>query len=100
MGLLGQGLKIAPAEAPTTGFMFGKGIYFADMFAKSFQYCYDFFFGGMFGGFGGRNMWNRGRQGSPMQDPKFMLLCEVALGEQLRKFQAEYIESLPSTYSV
>ena len=28
-GILGQGLRIAPPEAPVTGYMFGKGIYFA-----------------------------------------------------------------------
>jgi len=38
IGILSQGLKIAPPEAPTTGYMFGKGVYFADMFDKSFQY--------------------------------------------------------------
>lgn len=36
LGILAQGMRIAPPEAPTTGFMFGKGCYFADMFAKSF----------------------------------------------------------------
>ncbi|XP_038596940.1 LOW QUALITY PROTEIN: poly [ADP-ribose] polymerase 2 [Tachyglossus aculeatus] len=30
-GILSQGLRIAPPEAPITGYMFGKGIYFADM---------------------------------------------------------------------
>jgi len=30
MGILSQGLRIAPPEAPTTGYMFGKGVYFAD----------------------------------------------------------------------
>ena len=39
IGLLSQGLKIAPPEAPTTGYMFGKGVYFADMFDKSFAYA-------------------------------------------------------------
>lgn len=29
-----QGLRIAPPEAPVTGYMFGKGIYFADMVSK------------------------------------------------------------------
>lgn len=42
MGILGQGLRIAPPEAPTTGYMFGKGIYFADVFEKSLGYCYDY----------------------------------------------------------
>ena len=35
MGILSQGLRIAPPEAPKTGYMFGKGIYLADMFKKS-----------------------------------------------------------------
>ena len=39
-GILGNGLKIAPPEAPSTGYMFGKGIYFADMSSKSANYCY------------------------------------------------------------
>jgi poly [ADP-ribose] polymerase len=36
---LSQGLRIAPPEAPVTGYMFGKGIYFADMVSKSANYC-------------------------------------------------------------
>jgi Poly(ADP-ribose) polymerase catalytic domain len=35
-----QGLKVAPPEAPTTGYMFGKGVYFADMSSKSANYCF------------------------------------------------------------
>jgi hypothetical protein len=35
LGILGQGLRIAPPEAPTSGYMFGKGIYFADLFRKA-----------------------------------------------------------------
>jgi len=31
MGIMSQGLRIAPPEAPKTGYMFGKGVYFADM---------------------------------------------------------------------
>jgi poly [ADP-ribose] polymerase len=38
-GIFKQGLKIAPPEAPSTGAMFGKGIYFADMSYKSAFYC-------------------------------------------------------------
>ena len=30
-GILKQGLRIAPPEAPATGYMFGKGVYFADV---------------------------------------------------------------------
>jgi poly [ADP-ribose] polymerase len=39
IGILSQGLRIAPAEAPTTGYMLGKGVYFADMFSKSHAYA-------------------------------------------------------------
>ncbi len=39
MGILSQGLRIAPPEAPVTGYMFGKGVYFADMCSKSANYC-------------------------------------------------------------
>jgi len=42
MGILSQGLRIAPPEAPSTGYMFGKGIYFADMFDKSLGYANDY----------------------------------------------------------
>jgi Poly(ADP-ribose) polymerase catalytic domain/Poly(ADP-ribose) polymerase, regulatory domain len=37
-GILSQGLRIAPPEAPCSGYRFGKGIYFADMLAKSAMY--------------------------------------------------------------
>lgn len=40
MDALSSGLRIAPPEAPVTGYMFGKGVYFADMFSKSANYCY------------------------------------------------------------
>lgn len=40
VGILSQGLRIAPPEAPVTGYMFGKGIYFADMSSKSANYCF------------------------------------------------------------
>ena len=39
-GILGQGLRIAPPEAPVTGYMFGKGVYFADMSSKAANYCF------------------------------------------------------------
>ncbi|KAI9038281.1 putative poly(ADP)-ribose polymerase PARP [Aspergillus affinis] len=37
-GILSQGLRIAPPEAPVSGYMFGKGVYFADMSTKSAGY--------------------------------------------------------------
>ncbi|CAL1697247.1 unnamed protein product [Somion occarium] len=41
-GILKQGLRIAPPEAPATGYMFGKGVYFADMMSKSANYCHSY----------------------------------------------------------
>lgn len=54
-----QGLRIAPPEAPVTGYMFGKGVYFADMVSKSANYCHT----------------------SPSNPVGVLLLCEVALGD-------------------
>ena len=39
LGIFAQGLRIAPPEAPPTGYMFGKGVYFADTFDKSRNYA-------------------------------------------------------------
>ena len=77
MGILSQGLRIAPPEAPVQGYMFGKGIYFADTFAKSYGYCTDWYY---------NNNTNRS---------KLLLLCEVALGEPMERFNADYVTNLP-----
>lgn len=45
-GILSQGLRIAPPEAPVNGYAFGKGIYLADMSTKSAQYCVSTMSGG------------------------------------------------------
>lgn len=37
--ILRSGLRIAPPEAPVNGYMFGKGVYFADCSTKSANYC-------------------------------------------------------------
>ncbi|WVZ71182.1 hypothetical protein U9M48_019798 [Paspalum notatum var. saurae] len=67
-GILSQGLRIAPPEAPVTGYMFGKGIYFADMFSKSANYCY----------------------ASKASRSGVLLLCEVALGDMHELLDADY----------
>jgi len=33
-------LRIAPPDAPVTGYMFGKGVYFADVSSKAANYCH------------------------------------------------------------
>uniref|UniRef100_A0A5F8AM98 Poly [ADP-ribose] polymerase n=1 Tax=Macaca mulatta TaxID=9544 RepID=A0A5F8AM98_MACMU len=59
VGILSHGLRIAPPEAPITGYMFGKGIYFADMSSKSANYCF----------------------ASHLKNIGLLLLSEVALGQ-------------------
>ncbi|XP_019748466.1 poly [ADP-ribose] polymerase 2 isoform X2 [Hippocampus comes] len=68
VGILSQGLRVAPPEAPVTGYMFGKGIYFADMSSKSANYCF------------ARNHNQVG----------LLLLCEVALGDSNEMLDADY----------
>ncbi|KAI9753214.1 MAG: hypothetical protein M4579_005280 [Chaenotheca gracillima] len=45
-GILSQGLRIAPPEAPASGTMFGKGVYLADTSSKSAGYCNAYHSGG------------------------------------------------------
>jgi len=61
-GILSQGLRIAPPEADATGYMFGKGVYFADMLSKSFGYCQvNYTIDPNAGGGGGDDFGGRGR---------------------------------------
>uniref|UniRef100_T1IQQ9 Poly [ADP-ribose] polymerase n=1 Tax=Strigamia maritima TaxID=126957 RepID=T1IQQ9_STRMM len=73
-GILSQGLRIAPPEAPSTGYMFGKGVYFADMVSKSANYCCT-------------------NKSNPIG---LMLLCEVALGNMHELKNADFVTKLPS----
>ncbi|XP_030067246.1 poly [ADP-ribose] polymerase 2 isoform X2 [Microcaecilia unicolor] len=68
VGILSRGLRVAPPEAPVTGYMFGKGIYFADMSSKSANYCF----------------------ASRQKDVGLLLLSEVALGDINEKLEADY----------
>ncbi|KAM4693883.1 poly [ADP-ribose] polymerase 1 [Discoglossus pictus] len=72
-GILSQGLRIAPPEAPVTGYMFGKGIYFADMVSKSANYCHTM----------------------PGNPTGLILLGEVALGNMHELKAAAHITKLP-----
>lgn len=60
-GILSQGLRIAPPEAPMSGYAFGKGVYLADCSSKSANYCR----AGMSGGTG------------------LLLLCEAELSNPM-----------------
>lgn len=68
LGILKDGLKIAPPEAPSTGYLLGKGIYFSDAFAKSKMYV--------------------------MGNKKIILLCEVAMGTSQRIETPEQYKNL------
>ncbi|KAI1346580.1 PARP-domain-containing protein [Xylaria sp. FL0043] len=46
-GILSQGLRIAPPEAPVNGYAFGKGVYLADLSSKSANYCVSSMSGGV-----------------------------------------------------
>lgn len=74
VGIISQGLRIAPPEAPVTGYMFGKGVYFANMVSKSANYT----------------------AATRSSDVACMLLCEVALGDMNELKQADfYASNLP-----
>jgi poly [ADP-ribose] polymerase len=67
-GILSTGLRIAPPEAPVTGYMFDKGLYFADIVSKAANYCK-----------------------APMDGSSgFLALSEVALGEARELTEAHY----------
>ncbi|BFZ12172.1 hypothetical protein BsWGS_15210 [Bradybaena similaris] len=72
-GILSQGLRIAPPEAPVTGYMFGKGVYFADMVSKSANYC----------------------RTTKTDNTGVLLLCDVALGDMYELTHAEHVSKLP-----
>ena len=67
VGLLSQGLRIAPPEAPATGYLLGKGCYFANLISKSLHYC-------------GANTSDDGNGRDA-----YLALCEVAVEKQSYK---------------
>jgi len=69
IGIISQGLRIAPAEAPVTGYFLGKGIYFADMVSVSGQYCHT----------------------SNEHPTGLMLLCDTALGRTFQIAHGKFI---------
>ena len=71
VGILSQGLRIAPPEAPSSGYLYGKGVYFADMSQKSSCYCY------------------------PVNNMGLILLGEVSLGKEDERRSTDF--NLPST---
>eukprot|EP01117_Protostelium_nocturnum_P006845 TRINITY_DN2453_c1_g2_i1.p1 TRINITY_DN2453_c1_g2~~TRINITY_DN2453_c1_g2_i1.p1 ORF type:complete len:925 (-),score=400.89 TRINITY_DN2453_c1_g2_i1:130-2904(-) len=74
VGIISNGLRIAPPEAPASGYRFGKGIYFADIISKSGSYCAT----------------------SNNAPQAVMMLAEVALGVQNELKQDKYMEKAPA----
>ncbi|KAJ3434832.1 poly (adp-ribose) polymerase [Anaeramoeba flamelloides] len=76
VGIISQGLRIAPPNAPVTGYMFGKGVYFANSVSKSANYC----------------------RTSKFDNVGVMYLDEVYLGNRWKKQQAHYVTKLPNNF--
>jgi len=74
VGIISQGLRIAPPEAPKTGYRFGKGVYFADCISKSGSYCFT----------------------SNDNPTGILLLAEVSLGKTNDLLKDEYMEKAPN----
>lgn len=64
LGILSEGLRIAPPEVASNGRTFGKGLYFTDKVSKAQAYCHC-----------------RPVASSSTSNPCVFLLSEVALGE-------------------
>ena len=65
LGVIKEGLRVAPPTAAISGNAFGDGVYFADMASKSFAYC------------------RANLVGDSKKMPRaYMLLADVALGKQ------------------
>lgn len=72
VGIAKHGLLIAPASAPVSGYMYGKGIYFADQSTKSINYS---------------NYTQSGKR-------VFLLICDVATGKKYpTKTTHHYLEA-------
>ena len=77
-GILSRGLLIAPKSAPVSGYMFGKGIYFADQSSKSAQYSL---------------LWSNNKR--PVG---YLFLADVALGKIKAEDGPLYREEAPQGY--
>lgn len=71
-GILSSGLCIAPPAVPVNGYMFGKGVYFADCVSKSANYCF-----------------------RKLKEEGLLLLCEVSLGKIKEEAHAKSYDILP-----
>jgi poly [ADP-ribose] polymerase len=76
VGILSNGLKIAPKQAPSSGYMFGKGIYLADICSKAARYCH-----------------------ASSECPEgLLMICEVALGRSHSMLRARGFKRPPQNF--
>ena len=78
IGILSQGLKIAPVQAINTGKSYGTGIYLSDNFTCSLTYCS--YRRLPLIGFGNNNMFNNNYFNNQHPKKLFMFMAEVAVG--------------------
>jgi len=71
LGILSEGLRIAPPTAPVSGYAYGKGVYFSDMLSKSLAYC---------------------------RNSGLLILSEVALGQIHQVKEPTYFEAPPAGF--
>lgn len=69
--LMSQGLQLPASDAPSSSYMFGRGVYFHDTFSKSILQCFPHLSNGVC----------------------YVLACEVALGSPNKMFHADYMAS-------
>ncbi len=79
VGILSRGLLVAPKNVPVSGYMFGKGIYFADQSTKSAQYS---------------GLWDDGKRGGV----GYLFLADVALGRIKKQRVPVYREEAPDGF--
>ncbi|DBA01394.1 TPA: hypothetical protein N0F65_007291 [Lagenidium giganteum] len=89
MGILTQGLRIAPPEAPHQGYAFGKGLYFANVSAKSLGYCDSPY------SITSEVVGADGKKVKKTRQVRYLLLCEVALGNPTEEYEATFCEKVP-----
>ena len=77
MGILSTGLRVPSSSQVNNGSILGRGIYFADVISKSFNYCNSY----------------------ETNDIGFVLLCEVALGNKIEKCETINTSDLPKGYT-
>ena len=74
VGILSNGMRIAPPEAPASGYLFGKGVYFADSAGKSAGYTCSYLSNGI----------------------GIFVMCEVALGKEHEVRNPTFSATIPA----